>query len=52
MNKESCVAEEECPTQIYLTELSIRFYANHEFSVLLIKDCHWKVMLNGVKETL
>ena len=36
----------------YGTKHPIVLDANHEFSILLIKDCHWKVMLNGVKETL
>jgi hypothetical protein len=36
----------------YGTKHPILLDANHEFSILLIKDCHWKVKHNGVKDTL
>ena len=36
----------------YGTKRPILLDANHEFSILLIKDSHWKVMFNRVKDTL
>jgi len=36
----------------YGTKHPILLDGNHQYSILLIKDCHLKVMHNGVKETL
>lgn len=36
----------------YGTKHPILLDANHDFSILLIKDCHQRVMHNGVKDTL